>query len=410
VRTISPAKVAAICFIFLTVLFFTSGLDLAMAAVLISLVFLFRLPSAWLFICAFFTFAIYLILNFLALKLNYITDLTISSYGLFVAGLVLYFWQGQKKKWQLILPFTPQVQVTRMDLFKLGGILVFVFLIYPLVSAYLAAILGYILFLIIFRQSDGRYAFAVALFFLILCPFLLIARKDKIAETSAIFTYYFLVIGVIQELISLVREPKAEEEVEEVQVIKPESLKEEAKLSHLGRLQKLKLSGEKTGFRHFPNVFLAGILSFLATSGIFYIIMRSGIPTVDYFTKKQIKYSPVPSVISTISPKPSITLIPASVAKMTTESARMKILIQNGTEVTGLAASTASQLKKAGFVNVSFNNASRRDYLNWEFASHEKKDDLSQLIKNILKLDELRSSEATVPAGFEVLIIAGREK
>lgn len=41
----------------------------------------------------------------------------------------------------------------------------------------------------------------VALFFLGLCPFLLVFKKDAIAEQSAIYAYYFLVISVVLMII-----------------------------------------------------------------------------------------------------------------------------------------------------------------------------------------------------------------
>ncbi|MDO8515122.1 MAG: hypothetical protein Q7S14_01355 [bacterium] len=87
---------------------------------------------------------------------------------------------------------------------KLGGILFFSLLIYPLVGGYLTAIIGYGTFVVIFHKfSDGRYAFGLALFFLILCPILLVLKKNEVAETSAVFAYLFLAAGAIQEVIHL---------------------------------------------------------------------------------------------------------------------------------------------------------------------------------------------------------------
>jgi len=54
-------------------------------------------------------------------------------------------------------------------------------------------------------KFEGRISVAVALAFLVMCPFLLIFEKDLIAEKSAIWAYMFLVVGVIQMFVENVR-------------------------------------------------------------------------------------------------------------------------------------------------------------------------------------------------------------
>ena len=49
-------------------------------------------------------------------------------------------------------------------------------------------------------KFEGRVSVGMALGFLVLCPFLLILKKEAIAEKAAIWTYMFLVVGVIQEI------------------------------------------------------------------------------------------------------------------------------------------------------------------------------------------------------------------
>ncbi|MBU2592607.1 hypothetical protein KKD61_04070, partial [Patescibacteria group bacterium] len=44
-------------------------------------------------------------------------------------------------------------------------------------------------------KFKSRFSIAVALFFLALCPFLLIFKMDSIAEKAAIWAYMFLVVG-----------------------------------------------------------------------------------------------------------------------------------------------------------------------------------------------------------------------
>jgi hypothetical protein len=49
-------------------------------------------------------------------------------------------------------------------------------------------------------KFEGRVSIAIALFFLTLCPFLLIFKKEPIAEKAAIWAYMFLVVGVVKEI------------------------------------------------------------------------------------------------------------------------------------------------------------------------------------------------------------------
>jgi len=57
-------------------------------------------------------------------------------------------------------------------------------------------------------KFEGRVSVAVALGFLILCPFLLIFKKEAIAEKAAIWVYMFLVVGVIQMFIEVKKEKR----------------------------------------------------------------------------------------------------------------------------------------------------------------------------------------------------------
>ena len=52
-------------------------------------------------------------------------------------------------------------------------------------------------------KLSSRIAAGLALFFLASCPVLLIFKNEALAETFAVYAYYFLVITVIDEIISL---------------------------------------------------------------------------------------------------------------------------------------------------------------------------------------------------------------
>jgi len=54
-------------------------------------------------------------------------------------------------------------------------------------------------------KISSRISAGLALFFLASCPVLLIFKNENLAETFAIYAYYFLVITVVGEIISLKR-------------------------------------------------------------------------------------------------------------------------------------------------------------------------------------------------------------
>lgn len=49
--------------------------------------------------------------------------------------------------------------------------------------------------------TNRRYPYTLALVFLVLCPFLLIAKQDKIAEFFAVLCYLCLVFGVFKDIL-----------------------------------------------------------------------------------------------------------------------------------------------------------------------------------------------------------------
>ena len=187
------------------ILYFTSAVDYAFVAAISLAGIVFNITSLWLFLVAFFSFCLFLLLGFLGLGLEFIGDLSISAYGLFVVGLVLYFLQGQKSRWGISFTGKSKIFIHRDNLLKFGGMLILVFMAYPLLGMYLALIAGYLAIAFAFKRvSDGRIAFGVAMFFLALCPFLLLLKQEKPADTAAIFAYYFLATAVIQEIAGLI--------------------------------------------------------------------------------------------------------------------------------------------------------------------------------------------------------------
>ena len=99
----------------------------------------------------------------------------------------------------------PWTKVLVIKLLCIGGVLFFA--LYQGAPIIDFLILGYGLASVLFR-IESRYAAGAALFFLALCPIVLLLKKDAIAESLAVYAYYFLVITVVTQLRELKREGK----------------------------------------------------------------------------------------------------------------------------------------------------------------------------------------------------------
>jgi len=133
-------------------------------------------------------------------KLVAAEKLLVSAFFLFgknVAGVAAGFAASRVKK------------LRRKDCLKVG--IIVIVLLYSLlahqVKGFDLVVLFYALFSVLF-VIDSRIAAAVALILLSSIPFLLIGKKEHLAETMAIYAYYFLVITVITQIREYMRESK----------------------------------------------------------------------------------------------------------------------------------------------------------------------------------------------------------
>ncbi len=92
------------------------------------------------------------------------------------------------------------IVVLAFALFRSIGVLDFLVLAYALVS---------VLFVI-----ESRLAAGAALILLAACPVFLILKKDTLAESAAVYAYYFLVITVLTQFRELKREKSQEKSAE----------------------------------------------------------------------------------------------------------------------------------------------------------------------------------------------------
>jgi len=82
--------------------------------------------------------------------------------------------------------------------FCILGLLIDIFVFKFTTDIIVLALTGLWIYSIRLYKFEGRVSIAGALFFLALCPFLLIFKMDGIAEKAAIWAYMFLVVGVGQ--------------------------------------------------------------------------------------------------------------------------------------------------------------------------------------------------------------------
>jgi len=76
------------------------------------------------------------------------------------------------------------------------------FYLTTIINPDLSLIVSFLLLSILLKLDD-RASFVAALFFLALCPLLIIFQKEDLAEIMAIYAYYFLCLGVIWQIISM---------------------------------------------------------------------------------------------------------------------------------------------------------------------------------------------------------------
>lgn len=325
-----------------------------------------------------------ILLNNFDISIRFISDLAIDAYILLLTSLFIFLKSDEKIRlfFQKLAGGGRKI-ISRHTLSILGVSSIFSLLFAPIIGIPFAVICGYISFSYLTKHFEGRYAYIAGLFFLALSPLFIIAGKDNISENLAIISFFFLIIGTIQEVIKIVKSD---------------------------RFGVIDLPIPKFTFPRVSRRLYLGIIVLLSFLGGFYILMllsniKFSIPQISLGKKT---LTPLPPLTSSPSALP--TIIPSPILNVTTESARLKILVHNGTDITGLAASTAAKLKKVGFTQVNVGDASKQDYQNWELITKVKDEDLLNLFKNILELSQMDVKEATVPAGFDILIIAGKAK
>ncbi len=168
------------------------------------------------------------------------------------------------------------------------------------------------------NKVDSRTSFFVALVLLVITAFLSASGNTRAAEDIAILVYYFLVIGVVWQIIEL-RKEKPEEEVIPIQKIERVKVISHTFMRHYG---------PTNNFFTKKNVIMISVLTFLFFALFFsFFWIRSTM-------RRQSSIKPIAK--QTIAPSP-------------TPFKHVPFAILNATSIRGFAASSAATLRKAGW-------------------------------------------------------------
>lgn len=387
------------------ILLIISSFDFAASVAVSIYFFLSRANYLFLLIASPLIFIVYLLLDYLDINIRFISDLSIDAYILFATGVVLYL-ESRKDFialfWQFIQFLkTKKTLFSGKKIFKLILSLLVGVLLLPISGGYIAVIAGYFLFSYIDRQFNGKIAAGLGLITLFFTAGAILLQKSALAEELGNYVFLFLAVGTFQEIINLARQ-KNEEEDKKLPEVQKEKLNEKIS-SILTKSSLLKINP-----RILIIIVILLILSFLLY--FYYPVISKykfslSLPKLDF-------KRPTPTLIPTptVLPSPSPSIAPTPISKVSTSAAQLKILVLNGTEITGLAGSTSAKLKKVGFKNIEIGNAKTSDYKIWEASLKKHDEDIGGIIKNVLELETLTVKEATEEAKFDIEIIVGENK
>src|SRR3989338_638500 len=437
------ARLAVSCAVFISVLFFSSSPDLSLTLA-ISAYFLLNKKKKnyyYFFISSILVFIFNWLFELFDWPLKLINNLAWDAYCLFITGVILYL-RTREDFLKLIRRFLEKETKLKSKDFLMHVVAstVVALLLYPLLGGFLSSVTGYLLLSFLIREQNGKIAVIISLVILFLAMLSILLKKPELAENLGNYTFLFLVIGTLQEIIKLTglrfyRPFKKNEEdtvharsvnaAYEETVIEEESITTfenkkgilESESFSMKRLEIQPLKAKGIFFVKFRKLFLSlTIAAVIIMAGYFLYpqikLLKFKLPKIPdiklakmFKAPKKVIPTPTPTVITpTPTAEPTPTVVP--VAKITDEVSILKIMVQNGTDIRGLAATTAAKLKEAGFKNIETGNR-EGDYLNWEVAVKDNKEDFTPLFQDILKLSDMKSSQASVPAGFDILIIAG---
>ncbi len=397
----TPARIALAFGIFVLTFFISTSVDLAITLSVSAYLLFLRSGYIPIFIASVVIFVTGYVFRYFDVSFRYVSDLAIDAYILFTVGVIIYL-KTRKDVLIIINNITRREKslFSKTVLNRLFISVILAVLFAPITGSYVAAVIGYFIFSYLIKHFNGKIAIGMALVFIVSAGILLLLNNKIYAENLGNYAYFFFVTGTVQEVINLVKHQATQEKEDNMHEDEKEKKKEKEAMEvkdNMGIVVEEGITGKKSDnkiLKLLPAV-IAFILSFL----VFYF----------YFSLPKVPILQAPALTPTITvEQPTVT--PVSILNVSSDSAKLKIIVQNGTEIQGLAASTSAKLKKEGFSHIKIGNASTRDYENWEIVTKIKEPDYTTLFKSILDLSNLIPREATVPADTDILIIIGKNK
>lgn len=202
---ISPktAQVIKYCGLFLILLVFLS-VDLAFTITVSLYLALSSKNYSKLLVISLVLFVADILFKQLDISIRFISDLSLDSYVLLLTSLFIYLKSQEKILLLLKSLGESHRKLISMHTFAIVGISsIFSLLLAPIIGIPFAVIIGYISFSYFSKHFDGKYAYTAGLFVLFFCPFLIIAKRDDISENLAVISFYFLIIGTVQEIVRI---------------------------------------------------------------------------------------------------------------------------------------------------------------------------------------------------------------
>src|SRR3990167_305991 len=340
------AQILKYCGLFLLVLFFNS-FDLAITVTLSLYLAINSKTYIKLFGFSLVLFILDIIFRNFDISFRFISDLSLDSYILLLTAFFIY-----AKSQRRITDFFRQAGASGRKIFSSNNLVLLVvsivlaLLLLPILGPPAAVIVGYLSFSYFSKRFEGKYAYTAGLFFLSFSPFFIIFKRDDIAENFAIISFYFLIIGTVQETVRLVRERKPF-------AFSLPKINFGAKILHFMHSFRLPQFTRKTESQSkgatFDNPvtndsknFISDEISSNRLQPIMKFIIIVCITGLLSFTViSTIINSKAKNTTSTIAEKLTITpIIPSPTIDIGVE-----LMVENGTEISGLAASTAAKLK-----------------------------------------------------------------
>lgn len=368
-------------------------------------VFLIQKKSGYIpvFIFSLLLFALGYIFDYYDFSFRYISDLTLDGYIFFLSGIIIYF-RSRKET----IPYLDSLFHTKYKFFstevliKIGGTLVLSLLLFPLFGGYIAGIVSYIFFSYLQRSSDGRISFLISLIFLLVTAILYAVHQTEFSNETVNYTYLFLIMGLVQEAINSLGLSKVFSKMLRIEKIKDENIGDmllhSEKVANLGHRRLISQ----------PFVIVPFALIIILFAAYLIYSKTAGNKLFSPSVKLGINVTPTLEITPTLFATPTVEMMDE--AKMASLAASLKVSVQNGTTITGMAASTAAMLKTGGFGEVEISNAQKKDYKNWEIYLKNENNQVVDYIKKLLNLEILKINQPTPGAKYDILIIAGEEK